>query len=384
MPLLSRVVNTPLAIEVRRGAVAELAGLLADQRISGGGQVAVVVGPGQGEQVAQLVRPQLGSADLFTATAGTLECAQRLGVELRRRSYDAVVGIGGGRTLDVAKWVASRYALPMVSVATSLAHDGLGSPVAVLDHDGGRGSYGVQIPIAVLVDLDFVAAAPPALNRAGVGEVLSNLSALADWRLAHEHTGEPVDGLAVTMARTAAEAVLHHPGTVADVSFLTLLAESLIASGVAMSVCGSSRPCSGGCHEISHALDLRHPGTAGHGEQVGLGALFCTWLRGDRERYAELAACLRRHLLPTTPAELGLSQEQFRAVLAHAPQTRPGRYTILEHLGLADDALAEAVAGYVADTDCLELPDVAGPGMEDKVGPSRGWPSASAGLPGFC
>ena len=346
MPLLTRAVHTPLAIEVRRGAVAEIDRILADRRISGGGEVAVVVGPGQGAQVARLVRASLGAADLYTVAGGSLAAAQELGAKLRQRPYDAVVGIGGGKTIDVAKWAASRYALPFVSVATSLVHDGLASPVATLDHDGGRGSYGVQIPIAVLVDLDFVAAAPPGMSRGGVGEVLSNLSALADWWLAHEQTGEPVDGLAVAMARTSAEALLHHPGDPTDDGFLTLLAESLISSGIAMAVCGSSRPCSGGCHEISHALDVLFPGTASHGAQVGLGGLFCTWLRGDRQRFVTLAGCMARHGLPMLPEHLGLTSAQFCEAVLYAPRTRPGRYTILEHLGLDRAATAAQLADY--------------------------------------
>jgi glycerol-1-phosphate dehydrogenase [NAD(P)+] len=346
MPLLSRTVNTPLAIEVRRGAVADLGEILADRRISAGGDVAVVVGPGRGEQVAELVGPRLGAADIFLVTGGTLDAAQELGAKLRQRSYDAVVGIGGGKTLDTAKWAASRYGIPMVSVATSLSHDGIASPVSSLDHDGGRGSYGVQIPIAVVVDLDFVAAGPDAQTRAGIGDAVSNLSACADWELAHQARGEPVDGLAVTLARAGAESLVNHPGSLADDGFLTTLAEALVLGGIAMSVCGSSRPCSGGCHEISHAIDELHPGTAAHGEQVGLGALFCTFLRGDTARFAQISTCLRRHRLPVRPADLGLTDQQFAEAVARAPGTRPDRYTILEHLRLDPPQIAQRVADY--------------------------------------
>jgi glycerol-1-phosphate dehydrogenase [NAD(P)+] len=345
MPLLARTVNTPLAIEIRRGAVANLGAILADRRISAGGDVAVVVGPGQGERVAALVRPQLDSADLFVVAGGTLEAAQDLGAKLRERPYDAVVGIGGGRTLDTAKWAAARYGLPMVSVATSLAHDGLASPTASLEHDGGHGSYGVHIPIAVVVDLDFVARGPDRQTRSGIGDAVSNLSACADWELAHRVRGEPVDGLAVTLARTGAEALVHHPGTLDDDGFLTTLAEALILGGISSSVCGSTRPCSGGCHEISHALDALQPGTGTHGEQVGLGALFCTFLRGD-SWFGQLAACLRRHGLPMRPSDLGLSHAQFADAVAYAPRTRPERFTVLEHLDLSPAQIAVRVADY--------------------------------------
>jgi len=104
--------------------------------------------------------------------------------------------------------------------------------------------------VAVLVDLDRVRNGPPRLVRSGIGDVVNNLSAVADWELAAADRGEPVDGLAVTLARTAAQAVLHQPGTIEDDDFLTVLAESLILSGMAMTVAGSSRPASGGCHEI--------------------------------------------------------------------------------------------------------------------------------------
>lgn len=215
MPLLARTVTTPLFVDVRRGAIAELGRILPDRRISGGGQVAVVVGPGQGERIADLLRPSLGAAGLFAVAGGTVQAAHDLGAKLRARPYDAVVGIGGGKTIDTAKYAATRYGLPMVSVATSLAHDGIASPVSILDHEAGRGSYGVHIPIAVVVDLA---------------------------RTVH---GEPIDGLAVSLARSGAEAILNHPGGLADDDFLTTLADGLVMSGVAMTVCGSTRPCSG-------------------------------------------------------------------------------------------------------------------------------------------
>jgi glycerol-1-phosphate dehydrogenase [NAD(P)+] len=327
--------------------VADLGALLADRRISSGGDVAVVVGPGQGEPIADLLRPTLDSADIFTAAGGTLDAANELAAKLRARSYDAVVGIGGGKTIDTAKYAATRYGIPMVSVATSLAHDGIASPVSILDNDGIRGSYGVHTPIAVVVDLDFVEKGPDRHSRAGIAELVSNISALADWQLAREVRGEPVDGLAVVLSRVGAEAVLNHPGTMADDAFVILLAEALIASGIAMSVCGSSRPCSGGCHEISHAIDLTLGGKALHAEQVGVGALFCTFLRGDIERFHQLSAVLARHGLPRLPADLSMTDDDFVEVVQYAPRTRPDRYTIIEHLDLCPEEIRDRLGDYV-------------------------------------
>jgi glycerol-1-phosphate dehydrogenase [NAD(P)+] len=113
-----------------------------------------------------------------------------------------------------------------------------------------------------------------------------------------------------------------------------------------MATAGSSRPCSGGDHEILHAIDHLFPGTAPHGELAGAASLFTAFLREDDGLTSGLAACLTRHELPRTPAELGLSDEQFAAAVVHAPSTRPDRYTILEHLDLDERAARDKVRAF--------------------------------------
>jgi len=344
MPLLARMLATPLDVDIRHGAISGLCDLLADRRISAHGHVAVAVGPGQGEEIAAILAPSLANGEVHLVEGGSLEAAHSLMTELRRGSFDAVVGIGGGRTIDVAKYAATMTALPMVAVATNLAHDGLASPVASLtDPEGRKGSFGVHIPIAVFVDIDYVQHSPVRQRRSGIGDVVSNLSAVADWELARDHQGEPVDGLAAMLARTAAEAVLGRADSVDSTPFLTTLAEALVLSGLAMSVAGNSRPCSGGCHEISHAMDALFPGAATHGEQVGVGALFTFFLRDDVATTHRIESCLRQHGLPRTPSELGLTEEQFTQAVVSGPSTRPDRYTILEHLDLDWDATRKRV-----------------------------------------
>jgi glycerol-1-phosphate dehydrogenase [NAD(P)+] len=347
LPLLTRMVGAPLAIDIGPGAVTSLAPLLADRRISSGGHVAVAVGPGLGEEIAATLRPQLGNAAIWTVEGGSVDASRGLAAQLREGFYDALVGIGGGKTLDVAKHAASMVGLPMVAVATNLAHDGIASPVASLEEDGRKLSYGVQMPVAVMVDLDYVRRSAPGQRRSGVGDAISNLTAIADWRLAERERGEAVDGLAVTFARTAATAVLYRVETIDDDSLLTALAEALVLSGLAMATAGSSRPCSGGEHEILHAIDHLFPCEAAHGELAGAACLFSCFLRGDESLAREVDACLRRHELPRTPADLGLSDEQFADAVAYAPQTRPDRYTILEHLDLGEEDVRARVHAYV-------------------------------------
>jgi glycerol-1-phosphate dehydrogenase [NAD(P)+] len=352
MPLLSRMLPAPLSIDVRRGAIARLGELLADRRIATEGRVAIVVGPGQGDQIAEHVRPGLQACEVFHVSGGSVDAAVELGSRLRSAAYEAVVGIGGGRTIDATKYAATLAGMPMVSVATNLSHDGICSPTASLEHEKGKASFGVTMPLAVVVDLDYVRAAPERLVRAGIGDVLSNFSAGEDWELSHREQGDPIDRLALTLAHTAAEALLYQPRSIESDEFLTVLAEGLVLSGMAMSFSGSSRPASGGDHEILHAIDHLFPGTANHGELAGVGAAFCYHLRAEHlgegaERLEEIVASLDRHGLPKSPYDIGLTEEQFAQAVVYAPQTRPGRYTILEHLALDEVAVLKAVRHYV-------------------------------------
>ena len=344
MPLLGRMLASPLFVDIRRGAVENLSSLLHERYISTTGSVLVAVGASQGEGIWRRIAPSLPDATVFEVPDASLASAGELQAALGQRGFDAVVGIGGGRTLDVAKYAATRAAVPMVAVATNLAHDGLCSPVASLEHPHGKGSFGVAMPLAVVVDLDYVRAAPAELVRSGIGDVISNLSAIEDWRLAGREKGEPVDGLAMAFARTAGEAVLHRSDSIDSDDFLIVLAEALVLSGMAMSVAGTSRPCSGACHEIIHAVDQLFPGVSSHGALAGIGALFATFLRGDDGRFEAMSRCLLQHELPRGPDDVGLTEGQFVSAVLAAPGTRPDRYTILEHL----DLTAEEVAGRVS------------------------------------
>ena len=153
--------------------------------------------------------------------------------------------------------------------------------------------------------------------------------------------------MAVTFARTAATSVLLRRDGIDDDDFLIALAESLVLSGLAMAVAGSSRPCSGSDHEILHAIDDLLPGTAHHGELAGAATLFTSFLRGDAGLAEAIDACLTRHGLPRVPDDLGISEAQFAEAVLHAPATRPDRWTILEHLDLDAGGVAERVRAFV-------------------------------------
>lgn len=349
MPVLTRLIPSPVLVDIRPGALDELTTVLADQRVAAaGGRIAIAYSSGSGAALKEKLSPGMENASWYEVGGGTIDDAVHLADRIRKGRYDALVGLGGGKIIDVAKYAAARVGLPVVAVATNLSHDGICSPVSILDNDAGRGSYGVPTPIALMVDLNVIRQAPARFVRAGIGDVVSNLSAVADWELSNTTAGEPMDGLAVAMARNAGEALLRHPSTVHDDDFLSVLAEALVLSGIAMTISGDTRPSSGACHEISHALDLLYPQrSAQHGEQVGLGAAFAMHLRGDQARSVEIASSLRRHELPVTAEEIGFDVDEFVKAVEFAPQTRPERFTILEHLDLDHNAIRDAYTDYV-------------------------------------
>ncbi|GAA0703722.1 iron-containing alcohol dehydrogenase family protein [Kitasatospora atroaurantiaca] len=348
MPVLTRLVPSPVFVEIRSGALDALGGILADQRLSASGRIAVAISNGSGTVLRERLEPLLPGAEWYEVADGSLDSAVRLADQMRAGHFDALVGLGGGKIIDAAKYAAARVGLPLVAVATNLAHDGICSPVSTLDNDAGRGSYGVPSPIGIVVDLDVIREAPKRFVAAGIGDVISNISACADWELSQTVTGEPVDGLAVAMARSAGENLLRHPGSLEDQDLLTALAEALVLSGIAMNIAGSTRPSSGACHEISHALDVLYPKrSAQHGEQVGLGAAFASFLRGERELTGLIVDRLTSHGLPVTAAQIGFTEAEFTEAVHYAPNTRPGRFTILEHLDLSPSDIRDAYADYV-------------------------------------
>ena len=267
---------------------------------------------------------------------------QAWAVELGRRAHaagaDAVIAVGGGRTLDLGKLAAARAGLAVIAVPTQLSHDGICSPVAVVPDAGGRTeSIGAIAPRFVYLSVPTLLGAPKPTVAAGLGDLLANPLALRDWALAAERGLEEVDTRAwdlSTEAFTSIEPYLDEDPAAksGDPVFLRTLANSLVLSGTAMIESGTSRPASGGEHEISHAIDHLYGGKALHGAQVAFGCIISVALYGeDTELFRQR---LQRLSLPDHPRALGLSKSEVVDVILEAPLTRPGRFTILEEANL--------------------------------------------------
>ncbi|MEM2246149.1 MAG: iron-containing alcohol dehydrogenase [Thermofilum sp.] len=248
----------------------------------------------------------------------------------------AVLGLGGGRPIDMAKYTAHLERKLFVSVPTVISHDGFASPIVALkDEQGNPVSTFTSPPHAVIVDLSVVASAPRRLLASGVGDILGKLTSVADARLAQREVGEKVSEAALEMALSAYRIVSSSIEKLStwNLEGAKLLAEAGLLAGMAMAVAGSSRPCSGSEHLFSHALDKLYPGRRSlHGEQVGVGAVVSAYLHGLG--WEELKRMLRAVGAPATVRELGVTPEQAAEALAVAPSLRD-RYTILHKLRLS-------------------------------------------------
>lgn len=341
--------NYPVSghVDIGVGAFRRLAEAVAAVDDSGEPQIAVIVSTGSGVKFKHEVEKLVPVQAFFELANGNVDATARIGEQLG--AFTSVIALGGGRIIDAAKYAAGLAGKPLIAVATNLAHDGLASPVSILEHDGTRSSKGVPVPGAVIIDIEMVRTSPERFLRAGIGDVISNISALADWELARQINGEAINGVAATMARTAATSVAMHTGDIHNDDFLATLAEAVVLSGMAMAISGNTRPCSGACHEISHSIDELYPQkSAPHGEQVGVGALFASYLREDKSDFAEILQTLTHHNLPRTHRDLGLTDEEFALSVHHAPDTRPDRFTILEHLDMDLATITRVVAEFTA------------------------------------
>jgi glycerol-1-phosphate dehydrogenase [NAD(P)+] len=273
--------------------------------------------------------------------------ASELGSTVHKLGADALIAIGGGRTLDVGKLAAARAGVVVVSVPTQLSHDGICSPVSVVpDTSGTAQSLGAITPRAVFISIATLRHAPVAAVRAGVGDLLANPFALRDWKLAADRGLDEIDERAWKMSENSYAAIEPHLTSdlserARDPEFLKTLANSLILSGMAMVYAGTSRPASGAEHEISHAIDKLFGGRAMHGAQVAFGCTISAALYGDDVSVHR--GLLGRLELPHHPSALDLSEDDMVAVVLEAPQTRPGRFTILEEADLDKDAARELV-----------------------------------------
>ena len=339
----SRKIAIPRLLHVARDCLFEIDSLLDGHAFD---TTRVMVGSGGGPSLAlgQTVVDGLraGGVDVIHVSSleGRLDQAASAAALIIEEDVSLAVAVGGGRVIDTVKLAAARTRTDFLSVPTTVSNDGISSPVASMTcKDGRRRSYPAAMPAGIVVDVGVIGEAPVRTLRAGIGDLVSNLTAVLDWQLADRLGHEHFDAFSAMIAESAARPALD----VCDLGSAEtheLVAKGLLQSGLAMATAGTSRPCSGAEHLVSHALDAQLGEDARmHGEQVAIGCLLSAaahaspMLPGLQRLFGDLG-------LPTQPEDLGLSEAQLVEAIVAAPSMRPERHTILSELERDSASLA--------------------------------------------
>jgi glycerol dehydrogenase-like iron-containing ADH family enzyme len=271
------------------------------------------------------VRSALGAVDLLTEIdAWNMDVANlsstvdhlRATVPGERLDAATIVGIGGGTALDTAKYVAWTIGRPLVQVPSITSVDA-GFTDAIGVRDQGRVRYiGTVVPEVVVLDLALVRSAPPRLNRAGVGDVLSCHTGLFDWRLACDRGwAQPWhDGLAALGATLLdeLEAAADDIGAVSN-DGVRFLADAYRRIGAACAWAGHSRFEEGSEHFWAYAYEHATGAHPVHGEIIAFAVCALSHVQSndpDRVRRIVERSRVRAH-----PEDLGVTQSTFRQCL---------------------------------------------------------------------
>jgi len=325
-------IELPRRVIIGKGVLGEIGNLCESLGLAD--PVLLISGPHVIEIAGKAVLKSLLDAEIPTnlelVTKTDTEDLERI---LRTASqFRTIVGCGGGRVIDVAKWAASKLSVPFVSVPTAPSHDGIASNrVTIFDSDGVHQSCAANVPAVIAVDMDVIAKAPYRMIAAGAADVIAKLTAIADWKMAHEQKGERMSDYSAAISLLAAEMVIKSADKIraCDDVGLGALIEALISSGVAMCIAGDSRPASGSEHLFSHALDaLWQQKKSLHGEQCGVGTIMMAYLHGMP--WQVVRDTLRALGAPTNAKELGVPPDIIVEALVRAKNIRKDRYTILQ------------------------------------------------------
>lgn len=334
-PMSSHVMELPRQIVIGEKNIGDVGRFIAD--LASSRKVSLV----SGDQVRKIVQTKIERSLLKSkiksvwhiSTSNDIKSAKKTQREISKDKSDLIIGIGGGRSVDIAKMVAFNLKKQFVSIPTSASHDGIASPFVSLRGDKPH-SIIATAPLGVFVDIEVLKKAPKKLLASGCGDLMAKITAVRDWELARDDVGEYFGTYAANLASMSAKIVIENSklGKKPDVR---MIVEALISSGVAACIAGSSRPCSGAEHLFSHALDYLVPGIGLHGEKCGIGAILISKLQG--QDWKRIVSTLESVGAPTTARQIGLKPQILAKALVMAPSLRKERYTILNKVKMTEE-----------------------------------------------
>ena len=336
----NRQINIPYLLKIGSGKIAKIGKYLFDKDMT---EIAVFWGEGMPTLLGDRFYGGLSGQGIkisFEQTVNSTEIEKITQTAFSLPpSIKAVVGVGGGKALDFAKYAAYLLRLPYISVPSSMSNDGFCSPSASLTVGGKRKSVKSAVPFGVVVDLDVIGGSPEICLYSGVGDMFSKVSALWDWKQAFLKGYERYNDFASMLSYNSLDLLyLRHSSNIKTQQFQRSLVNSLLYSGIAMEIAGTSRPASGSEHLVSHALDGISSRPHMHGLQVGVAGYLCAMLQDNSE-----TSGLREMLTVTGffdfVAADPLNKDDFIKALKAAPSIKNGYYTVLSEKDSFEKAL---------------------------------------------
>lgn len=240
----------------------------------------------------------------------------------------AVIGLGGGKVIDAAKYSSFLRKLPFISIPTSASSDGFSSASASILINGKRNSVPAKMPYGIIVDTAVIKSAPKHFLFSGIGDMVSKITALYDWQYEEDLGHAEVNDSAMMIAKKAVNSFVRTPFTsIHDDLFIKELLDSLAMSGIANEIAGNSAPTSGSEHLISHALDKILESPQLHGIQVGIATYLMSLVQDHR--YQRVRTILTDTGFFDYVETLPLNAADYEAAIDLAPSIKPFRHTYL-------------------------------------------------------
>ncbi|MFQ3295307.1 MAG: glycerol-1-phosphate dehydrogenase [NAD(P)+] [Halobacteriales archaeon] len=340
-------IRLPRNVVVGHGVLSETTAVVSDLHLHGRPLVVTSPKPREiaGNRILDAFETRGDDPAIVEVDTASFESVERVIETAERESVDYLVGVGGGKPIDIAKMAADDRDQGFISVPTAASHDGIVSGRSSIPEGHTRHSVAADPPLAVVADTEIIADAPWELTTAGCADIISNYTAVMDWRLGNRLKNVQYSEYAAALSEMTAEMLVDNADSIRPglEESAWVVVKALVSSGVAMSIAGSSRPASGAEHLFSHQLDRIAPRKALHGHQVGVGSILTAYLHGgERGLWTRIRDALAAIDAPTTADELGITDAEVIEALTTAHEIRD-RYTIL------GNGMSEAAAIEVAE-----------------------------------
>lgn len=249
----------------------------------------------------------------------------------------AVIGIGGGKALDAAKYTALVRSWPFICVPTSTANDAFASSNTSLLARGKRLSVHAKMPYGILVDVDVISRSPDIFIQSGVGDLVAKITATEDWLFEERNGKTVVDDCALMISKKAVNSFVRTElGEIHGRLFIKELLDSLTMCGIAMEIAGNSAPASGSEHLMSHAIDEFGEHPTMHGIQVGVATYLMSLVQ--EHRHHRVHTILEQTGFFDLVEGLGLKRSDYHMAIDAAPSVKAKRFTYLHVEQCRDDA----------------------------------------------